>query len=525
MNIGRQLMYHQKSIPVSELVNGQSSFTLQFGGNIQTTGATLEVDSGMTERFGKVLPYNARFHFYGSTAITDVGKPDTGGAIDSDADNEYYVFVRYDDGKGVEKLLYLGSVFVPQTIHFATIPTLYAKELLVVIGAGQSSYYVKTYPLTASSRYNYSYYAGPAVERVVVYDTDPLYSELHSLILADNPNRLVVRKENNAINVTEQYNPFVFRVEHSYLAPGNVTDVQPQLVAVTDVSYGDYPLNVFTDRGVYALLQGNGTILYSAFRSVSNLVSEKNSISTESGTFFIAAGGLWLVAGNHAVLVSDALSLGPHKYIRGCLQYQQLCNSQSTYGIGDALSDPIFEVFLQGAWLSYNRFRDEIIVSSADYEYSYVLSLKYRQWFKIARALEQDTAGSSLARDTWSGDTLIDMSNETEGASILVHLQSRPFSFGYQYSHIHRIVSMLRVNLASSSYKIVVALFGSDDLQGWTLLNYAFRKGPERFSQVRTAPAARSWRYYTVTIGGFVPEDADFGPVLIDYEPVIRRIG
>ena len=116
---------------------------------------------------------------------------------------------------------------------------------------------------------------------------------------------------------------------------------------------------------------------------------------------------------------------------------------------------------------------------------------------------------------------VIDFSKEHSG-NVLVHLQSRPFSFGYQYSHIHRIVAMLRAQLGNAG--ATVALYGSDNLQDWTLLTYASRKSV-KVSQIRTPSAARSWRYYTVCIGGTVPADADLGPVLIDYESVVRRIG
>ena len=125
----------------------------------------------------------------------------------------------------------------------------------------------------------------------------------------------------------------------------------------------------------------------------------------------------------------------------------------------------------------------------------------------------------------------------------LVHLQSRPFSMGYQYSHIHRIVAMVRAMLPSANNRLAVGLYGSDDLQHWKLLAYAKRSGKTEYdeqseqyvdtplflSQVRTTSSARSWRYYTVCIGGEIPVDPDFptdvGPVIVDYEPVIRRIG
>ena len=79
--------------------------------------------------------------------------------------------------------------------------------------------------------------------------------------------------------------------------------------------------------------------------------------------------------------------------------------------------------------------------------------------------------------------------------------------------------------------------------QHWKLLAYAKRSGKTEYdeqreelvdtplflSQLRTTSSARSWRYYTVCIGGEIPVDTDFptdiGPVVVDYEPVVRRIG
>jgi hypothetical protein len=136
----------------------------------------------------------------------------------------------------------------------------------------------------------------------------------------------------------------------------------------------------------------------------------------------------------------------------------------------------------------------------------------------------------------------MDMSTELSISTIplLVHMQSRPFSMGYRYIHMHRIVAMVRSKLASAANKLAVGLYGSDDLQNWKLLAYAKRTGtdaqtdddppvvtgrPLKVSQIRTTPSSRSWRYYTICIGGIVPTDTDLGPVLVDYEPVIRRIG
>ena len=517
MDLSSELLYLQRSIALSDLTEGSLTFTLQFGGNIQTTNTTLEVDAGMVTRYGKVLAYNNRFHYYDSIKKTAVGKPDFG-ASGNQSVSSWSAFIRYNDGM-VDTVAYVGQVDVPTSDAFVIAPTLHIKEVLLMT-TFNGSFLLRKYAMTESPRYNYSFSdSGPYLSQTYSTQTSEIRDLLR--IQAGGAQSSFLTDEPDAMNVTEQYNPFVFRVEHSYLAPGRILDVQPQMVAVSDVSYGDYPLNIFTSRGVYALLQGSGTILYGNLRPISNLVSEKNCVPTESGTFFIAAGGLWMIAGNRAVLISDALHLGPHMYIRSTAGH--IAIAYDKYGLSPYESDCTFEQFVSKASLAYNRYRDELIISSPTHSYSYVLSLKYRQWYKIAQALSQDVVGSNIARE---GSTIYDFSDERENTTILVHLQSRPFSFAYQYSHIHRIVAMIRATLSNEAdlQALTVALYGSDDLQHWKLLSYANRHNTS-FSQIRTAPAARSWRYYTITISGNVPEDTDFGPVLVDYEPVIRRIG
>ena len=632
MELDNKLLYFQKSIPLKDILHETQEVTLKFGGNTQTTEKTLQVDAGALTRYGKLLAYNARFHFYDSVANVGISMPDF--SFPSSATlytSEVYVI--YNDGQK-DVVLYTGTAELPDSIQSVISSPMRVKEVVVLRPDTDQYYHYARYRMLPSQTYNYSIcFTGP-------YDSGTQngrgsqYAEAYYKGVVDS----VIQEEPDALNVTEQYNPFVFNVDHSYLAPGKILDVQPQMVAVRDVTFGDYPLNVFTNRGLYALLQGSGKILYGNFRSISNLISTANSIPTESGTFFLAAGGLWAVAGEKAVLISDALSLGPHMFIRMCAGYKAISND--AYNVFAYESKTPFEEYVKEAVLSYNRFRDELIVSNPGYQYSYVLSLKYRQWFKISgmfpngsengqvafipdgngfrqgkakyymygisrfeftitystshsfpvsRTFTHQYAGLSDLRSAlnewldanlpgasavisgasqrywheitlnlpennysklevlvvvynnsdeevsgtnleFSGtNSIVDFSQE-ETASCLVHLQSRPFSFnGYMYSHIHRIVSMVRTALSTSDL-LIAAVYGSDDLQNWTLLSYAGRAGSEehnplQISQLRTPPAARSWRYYTVCIGGKVPTDTDFGPVLVDYQPVIRRLG
>lgn len=532
MELDGQLLYHMESIPMDSL-KGYSAVTanLHFGGSQQVTDDTLEVDPGATSWYGRLLSYNARFHYFDAVSKRGIGMPYF---LTTQQTTQYHVIVKYED-EDQSEYIYVGTATLSSsaTCPIVIAPSLNIKEVITYRKPNDNSYDVVKYQMVSSTNYNYTICVNPPSGHTTSSGTISEYDTL----ISSGVKSSIFSEEPSAINVTEQYNPFVFLVEHSYLAPGKVLDVQPQMATYTDISYGLYPLNVFTERGLYALLQGSSNVLYGAFQPLSNLVTQRNSIPTEMGTFFLSEGALWLIAGRRTTLISDAIHLGPHKYIRTCGGFKQLSMGQSVsgsvlgYDVTDLQSQVTFETYVQNASLTYNRHRDELYISNPTYAYSYALSLKYRQWFKIDRSLWQDSPGSEIANTPGSSTgliTVVDFTSEGE-TSVLTHLQSRPFSFGYRYSHIHRIVSMVRACLTNSE-KLIVGLYGSDDLQEWTLLSYASRTGesavsPLRFSQIRTASSARSWRYYTVCIGGATPTDTDFGPFIVDYQGVIRRIG
>lgn len=559
MELGSQLLYHQASIPMASLANSQQVVNLTFGGNIQVTEDTLDTDAGALKRYGRILSYNARFHFYDSVAKIDIGMPNftqNGSGATETAD----VFVRYAD-EDTDGLFYVGtkslyrSASVDSKVTLEVISqSLNVKEVIIMI-AGTGVWHLENYRMQPSSSYNYSIcIEGP-------YSTSNAYQQslVQEYLTAKSRGKGITNVETDAINVTEQYNPFVFRVEHSYKAPGNIIDVQPQMAGLTDVSYGRDPLSVSTERGLYNLTLGSANVLYGAFVPVSNIVTKRGGIPTEIGIFFLGDGGLWLISGRHATLVSEALTQGPHKYVRACPGYKKLSGTDTNFSPTPVVASPVYDVspylskvefatFVEGARLAYNRFRQEIFISNSSYNYTYVLSMKYRQWFKLGRRLWQDDPGSVIVSTPGSSTgliTVLDMETETAG-TIIAHMQSRPFSMGYQYAHVHRIVAMMRAKLSGLSAQVVaVGLYGSDDLQDWKLLAYAKRAGsthvdpegdasdptdvPLYISQVRTTSSARSWRYYTVCIGGNIQAGGDFptdiGPVLVDYKPVIRRIG
>ena len=397
-DLQKELLYFQKSVYMSELLVGDVEVNLEFGGDIQTTSATLNVDAGAVMRFGDMLSYNSRIHYYNSIAAVEATIPDiSGGHTAHNVNLTTDVFGVYTLSTGTEKVLYLGQYTVPWGPSVSSVDTsarLICSDSRITRLFFRASAGICSVDMSASERYNYSY----NFSAIIWPASSAVSSDLYALVDTAYTDYFSY-EEPQDLNVSEQMNPFVFDVSHSYRFPGRILDVQIQLTEASDVAFGTHPLNVMTDDGVYALSQGNGEVLYGNITKVNDLVATGGSASTKQGVFVLAAGGLWLIAGRHSTLVSEALNGGPHKYLRSNSDYQALANdlTGNLYNVADYVSQPEFRDYVMGATLSFDQWEDDLIVSNRQYAYSYVLSLKHRQWFKISERVSQSKAGDKYA--------------------------------------------------------------------------------------------------------------------------------
>lgn len=379
-DLQKELLYFQKTVYFTDLLKGDVETELEFGGDIQTTSKTLDVDAGPLMRYGDMLSYNSRIHFYNATARVYATTPGVSGGTALVNSTIYGVYT-LSTGQG--RVMKLGEATVGPSSRIIC-PDSRVTRLLIVNPLG-----IADVPMQASPRYNYSY----NFNGEFTFGSNPDLYALVDTATEDN----FTYDEPQDMNVSEQMNPFVFDVSHSYRFPGRILDVQVQLAEASDVAFGTHPLNVMTTDGVYTLAQGAGNVLYGNITKVNDLVAIGKSASTKQGVFVLAAGGLWLVAGRFTTLVSEALNGGPHKYLRSNSDYQALCGTSSPlYNISPYVSNPEFRDYVIGASLSFDQWEDDLIVSNRNYAYSYVLSLKHRQWFKISERITQSNVGDKI---------------------------------------------------------------------------------------------------------------------------------
>ncbi len=382
--IEKTLLYRQKSWTLEEFARGVE-YQIEFGGDVQTTSKTMEVVNTSIVRAGKLFSYNNRIHYYDSLVRLLPALGNMYVASDegyTDIEMNVYVYIHTSEGNNVMKYQnilfgttesdseYFKTIKLPSMIIYSD-----SRAFKMVIESGGR---YATIPLYSSPSYNYAYAFGDKIQ-------------LH--LLPDNPEDGILPDHNDvyserfAINISAHNQPFVFPIEHSYLFAGRIKALGYATEPISQTQIGQYPLYVFTDKGIYAMEQGSGVVLYANQILINTDNVDDTVVQTRNGVIYIANGGVYVLSGRNSLHLSLPINGPIDTDIRRSVAYSQCCISDTLYNAGMHISQVEFEKFLPECRLIYIPHRDELVVSNPKYQYSYVFSFIYKTWYKITDTL------------------------------------------------------------------------------------------------------------------------------------------
>ena len=115
---------------------------------------------------------------------------------------------------------------------------------------------------------------------------------------------------NNLIVTSEVNNPFLFKAEgYNKVGIGNIIGMSTQTQALSQGQFGQYPLLVFSESGIWAM-SVNNTGLYSSIHPMSREVCNnvRSITQTDGAVFFSSKKGLMRIVGSDVRCVSEQLS-------------------------------------------------------------------------------------------------------------------------------------------------------------------------------------------------------------------------
>lgn len=525
INIAGQAMYLQRVVSFRRVGEFNLDTEYKIAGN-----ELMPVTAGAIYRSGDTVSYNNRFHFFGSDVEHPIQNMSNGvhSNITLPEESNYVnikkakLYVVINNG---EEEIFIGE---PGSFNVQIGTT---RDFIYPMG-GIKKGYLRTsddefktsiwyeIDFSDSTAYNYSCALDYLISTPCNAPEMDNYIEAHG-------QTILWRKEPNAINVSAQYNPFIFPVEYSYSFSGEIRDIATSYLPISSTQVGQYPLTVFTSSGVFSMEQGNGEVLYSNIVPLQPLVIDGKSTATPFGTFFISSRNLFLLSGRDIANVSFVLNGERELNLRDLDSYRKLvCNTSGVfYNYEPMLSGEDFEDFIEDAHLTYDQLQNELYISSSKPEipYSYVFNLDTKSYHKVIKKYLNSQSGSRYVIETIGDDKkIVDLFIEEKSVEP-IFLQSRPMPLEAVYTHIQRLILLADAALKDEQY-LCISVFGSDNLYDWKCITSS-QKSNIVFRQIRTNRAAKSNKDYVVVITGDVDTNTDISDIIADYTVVNRRLG
>ena len=293
---------------------------------------------------------------------------------------------------------------------------------------------------------------------------------------------------NSQIFTSVVNNPFVFEASgDNTVGTGKILGIIANTEAVSQGQFGQYPLMVFTDEGIYGL-SVNSEGLYSRAYPISREVCNEDSplVPTDRLVFFAAKKGLMAASGGSVACMSEQM--------RG-----RVPRNFATFGEGKFLD------FLKGCLIAYD-YRDSILrIFSKGKSYQYIYNMVDKTFSMVNSGIEAQAVVNdypdNLIQDTngnvYSLTAKPDINEDTESYS--GSFTTRPLKLGG--SMTLKSLRAVKHLFDSDEGTIGLKIYGSNDCKHWCKL---------------PSVGGKPWAYFTFkyTLQNFKAADSFAGSIV-----------
>lgn len=394
--------------------------------------------------FDKMFTYNGRLNSFGAKR-----KPFYGfnhfTAIDGEPRNEYKYYVKIEANfmsTWVESEAGIGRTCALTGWFYYPDPN--ASEVIIYDTQHQRGI---RFELEQHPRLNGAYHFGK-LENDVSWDTSI------SIPSTDNGAQ---EDLNSQIFTSVVNNPFVFEASgDNTVGTGRILGIAANTEAVSQGQFGQYPLLVFTDEGIYGM-SVNSEGLYSASHPISREVCNEDSpfVPTDRLVYFTSKRGLMASSGGQVACMSEQLrGRTPRNFI--------------------SVGDGKFLEFLANCLIAYD-YRDSLLrIFSQDKDYQYIYNMVDKTFSvansgMTAKAVVNDYPDNliqDIDGNVYSLMAKPDINDDTD--NYRGSFTTRPLKMGGSMNL--KSLRAVKHLFDSDNGKIAMEIYGSNDCKHWNKL-------------------------------------------------------
>lgn len=360
--------------------------------------------------------------------------------------------------------------------------------------------YRHTFPLEAIGNENRASYIQQELADIdfTSWDKSAITAEATEDFPAESIN--IVRRHRNLLRVSEVDNPFFFPAELSYsISGGCITGIATTTAALSQGQYGEFPLYVFTDEGIWAMQNGDGEVCYARCTPINReCVSNSHCITTiENAIIYLAGKSLFMISGSQS---AELLSLNEFPETLFDNQLSQLVPDMPAAGSDQRNLELFFDGNISSGYLYDKR---ELIFCNKSFPYIWVLHLATKHLYRRACSYQRIINGYNalLAQD--DNGAVYDLNQETDTENEIT-LVTRPIAITSDtYTRLREV--LLRLQGACSEMEITIVAAHEPEEAFIPIYKGVYNGNAGGHLPIRLA--APPYKYYRIILNGTVGSD------------------
>lgn len=211
----------------------------------------------------------------------------------------------------------------------------------------------------------------------------------------------------NYIITSEVNNPFVFRPEGYFkVGTGKIIGCSTVTQALSEGQFGQFPLLVFSESGIWALTVGS-TGYYTSIHPISREVcsNAKSITQTDGAVYFVSEKGLMIIVGSAVKCVSEQMD---GRMFDGAAPFNFVLD-------GD------FESFLKDCRIAYDYRDSQLVIINESYTFQWVYNMKSSTFSKAQMV---SSVIDNVVNDY--PDNLLQLKDDENGERLVYSLFTKP---------------------------------------------------------------------------------------------------
>jgi hypothetical protein len=186
----------------------------------------------------------------------------------------------------------------------------------------------------------------------------------------------------NKLFISEQDDPFTFPLEHRYTFQSKVIGVAVASTALSQGQFGQYPLYVFTEDGIWAMeTAADGSFISQKPLSREVCVNPASITSIDNAVAFVTDKAVMLIQGSQVVNISAYMN-GRH-YIPNDSARSIIAKQEGFGDFDSAISDSTpFMAFMKKASIIYDYTGQRLICFAPEETFQYIYKIDTQTWHK-----------------------------------------------------------------------------------------------------------------------------------------------